>query len=118
MVDKAREYIRQGEVIQVVLSQRFAAPAVSSPLQIYRALRLINPSPYTFFLKLGGLVLAGSSPETMVPSGRTVTVRAALVVAWSGRLLPRALLASEAPGGAHGLAAFSGEGMVLLDGRG
>ena len=66
MVDKAREYIRQGEVIQVVLSQRFSAPAVSSPLQIYRALRLINPSPYTFFLKLGGLVLAGSSPETMV----------------------------------------------------
>ena len=42
---------------------------------------------------------------------------AALVVAWSGRLLSRALLASEAPGGAHGLAAFSGEGMVLLDGR-
>ncbi len=52
-----------------------------------------------------------------VIEGRTVTVRAALVVAWSGRLLPRALLASEAPGGARGLAAFSGEGMVLLDGR-
>lgn len=53
-----------------------------------------------------------------VIDGRTVTVPAALVVAWSGRLLPRALLASEAPGGARGLAAFTGEGMVLLDGRG
>lgn len=52
-----------------------------------------------------------------VIEGRTVTVRAALVIAWSGRLLPRALLASEAPAGTRGLAAFSGEGMVLLDGR-
>ena len=52
-----------------------------------------------------------------VVEGRTVTVHAAVVVAWSGRLLPRALLASEAPGGARGLAAFTGEGMVLLDGR-
>lgn len=52
-----------------------------------------------------------------VVEGRAVTVHAALVVAWSGRLLPRALLASEAPGGARGLAVFTGEGMVLLDGR-
>ncbi|NLF94549.1 MAG: anthranilate synthase component I [Oligosphaeraceae bacterium] len=66
MVAKGKQYIQAGEVIQVVLSHRFSAPAVSSPLQIYRALRLINPSPYTFFLKLGGLILAGSSPETMV----------------------------------------------------
>ena len=66
MVEKGKQYIREGEVIQIVLSQRFSAPTVSSPLQIYRALRLINPSPYTFFLKLGGLILAGSSPETMV----------------------------------------------------
>ena len=66
MVEKGKQYIKDGEVIQIVLSQRFSAPTVSSPLQIYRALRLINPSPYTFFLKLGGLVLAGSSPETMV----------------------------------------------------
>jgi uncharacterized protein (AIM24 family) len=46
-----------------------------------------------------------------------VTVRASHVVAWSGRLLPRALLASEAPAGARGLVVFTGEGMVLLDGR-
>lgn len=52
-----------------------------------------------------------------VVEGRAAMVRAAMVVAWSGRLLPRALLASEAPGSARGLVAFSGEGMVLLDGR-
>lgn len=66
MVEKARAAIRAGEAIQIVLSQRFSAPAVSSPLQLYRALRLVNPSPYTFFFKHGDLVLIGSSPETMV----------------------------------------------------
>ncbi|MFO0591934.1 MAG: tetratricopeptide repeat protein [Polyangiaceae bacterium] len=52
-----------------------------------------------------------------VMDGRNLTVRAAHVVAWTGRLLPRALLASEAPAGAHHLCTFTGEGMVLLDGR-
>ena len=66
MVEKARAAIRAGETIQIVLSQRFRARAVSSPLQLYRALRLINPSPYTFFFKHGDTVLIGSSPETMV----------------------------------------------------
>ena len=66
MVEKARAAIRAGEAIQIVLSQRFSAPAVSSPLQLYRALRLVNPSPYTFFFKHGDLALIGSSPETMV----------------------------------------------------
>ena len=66
MVEKARTAIRAGEAIQIVLSQRFGCPAVSSPLQLYRALRLVNPSPYTFFFKHGGVVLIGSSPETMV----------------------------------------------------
>ncbi len=66
MVEKAREQIRAGEAIQVVLSQKFSAPAVSSGLQLYRALRLVNPSPYTFYLKIGDRTLVGSSPETMV----------------------------------------------------
>lgn len=66
MVDKAQAAIRSGEIIQVVLSQKFSAPLTSSPLQLYRALRLINPSPYTFFFKHGGHILIGSSPETMV----------------------------------------------------
>lgn len=66
MIERAREYISDGEVIQIVLSQKFSAKCEVDPLQIYRALRLVNPSPYTFFLKLGDLRLVGSSPETMV----------------------------------------------------
>ena len=66
MVEKAKKYITDGEIIQVVLSQKFTAPLTMSPFNIYRALRLINPSPYTFFLKTAGRVLIGSSPETMV----------------------------------------------------
>ncbi|MDD3155263.1 MAG: anthranilate synthase component I [Victivallaceae bacterium] len=70
MVEKARDYIKDGEIIQAVLSQKFTAPLASTPLAIYRALRLINPSPYTFYLKLGGLILIGSSPETLVKLDR------------------------------------------------
>ncbi len=66
MVERVREQIRAGECIQIVLSQRFTAPLQSPPLALYRALRLINPSPYTFFLKIGDETLVGSSPETMV----------------------------------------------------
>ena len=66
MVQKAKSYIQNGEVIQIVLSQKFSAPIHVSALDLYRALRFINPSPYTFFLKMGNLVLTGSSPETMV----------------------------------------------------
>ena len=66
MAEEGKEQTVKGEVLQIVLSQRFGSAAVSSPLQIYRALRLQNPAPYTFFLKLGELALLGSSPETMV----------------------------------------------------
>lgn len=66
MVDKARDYIQRGEIIQVVLSQKFTTSVPVSPFMIYRALRLVNPSPYMFFLKLGDTTLVGSSPETMV----------------------------------------------------
>ena len=66
MVETARGYIRDGEAIQIVLSQRFSAPCASSAFQLYRALRFVNPSPYLFFLKLAGVTLIGSSPETMV----------------------------------------------------
>ena len=65
-VDLAKQYIRDGEIIQMVFSQKFTTKADIPPIQLYRALRLINPSPYTFFLKTGGRVLVGSSPETMV----------------------------------------------------
>lgn len=65
-VVRAKEYIRAGDIIQVVLSQRFATDYKGDPLSIYRALRTINPSPYMFFLSFGDMKLIGSSPEIMV----------------------------------------------------
>ena len=76
MVARAKEYIVEGDIIQVVLSQRFSAESEVPPIQLYRALRLMNPSPYTFFLKIGEQVLVGSSPEVMVRlTGSRVEVR-------------------------------------------
>jgi anthranilate synthase component I len=66
MVERARDYIKAGDIIQVVLSQRFHTKTGLTPLTLYRALRHINPSPYLFFLKLGDLVQIGSSPEILV----------------------------------------------------
>ncbi len=65
-VERSREYIRAGDIIQVVLSQRFEVEGRDDPLQVYRALRSINPSPYMFCLELGDVALAGSSPEVHV----------------------------------------------------
>jgi len=65
-VRKAKEYIRKGDIIQVVLSQRFSAPLRSESFDVYRSLRAVNPSPYMFFLKMRDLVLVGSSPELLV----------------------------------------------------
>ena len=66
MVGKAKRYILEGDIIQVVLSQRFRFRSQGSPFLFYRALRKINPSPYLFFLKLDDEVLIGSSPEILV----------------------------------------------------
>ncbi|OGW75468.1 MAG: anthranilate synthase component I [Omnitrophica bacterium RBG_13_46_9] len=66
IVERAREYIRSGDIIQVVLSQRFKRGFNCDPFDIYRALRSINPSPYMFYLKFGKLKLIGASPEIMV----------------------------------------------------
>ena len=66
MVERAKEYIRAGDVIQVVLSQRFHTTTELSPLVLYRALRHINPSPYLFFLQLDDIIQIGSSPEILV----------------------------------------------------
>ncbi|MDP2267788.1 MAG: chorismate-binding protein, partial [Deltaproteobacteria bacterium] len=66
MVKKAKDYIVEGDIIQVVLSQRFETGNELSPLNLYRALRYVNPSPYLFFLKIREVVLIGSSPEVMV----------------------------------------------------
>jgi len=66
MVARAKQYIVDGDIIQVVLSQQFTAHSTGAPLDLYRALRLINPSPYTFCLKFKDQLLVGSSPEVMV----------------------------------------------------
>ena len=66
MVRKGKEYIRDGEVIQMVLSQKFVSDTEVDPLAAYRALRYINPSPYMFCFKCDGKYLVGSSPETLV----------------------------------------------------
>lgn len=66
-VRKAKEYIRNGDAFQIVLSQRFSRKTSASPLQIYRALRATNPSPYMFLLQFNeDLTLVGASPEMMV----------------------------------------------------
>ena len=65
-VRKAQDYIRSGDIYQVVLSQRFDRRAAASPFAIYRALRRINPSPYMYYLDLGEVTLAGASPEMLV----------------------------------------------------
>ncbi len=66
MVEKAKEYILAGDIIQVVLSQRFHTKTKLSPFALYRALRHINPSPYLFYLQLGRVIQIGSSPEILV----------------------------------------------------
>jgi len=65
MVERAKEYIRAGDVIQVVLAQRFEVPLAAAPFDVYRMLRTVNPSPYMFYLALGDETLAGASPEVM-----------------------------------------------------
>jgi anthranilate synthase component I len=75
-VEQAKEYIRAGDVFQVVLSQRFEAAFAGDPLHFYRCLRFINPSPYMFCLKLGEFALVGSSPEMHVRlSGNAIDIR-------------------------------------------
>ena len=66
MVLKAKDYIAAGDIFQVVLAQRFTVPFALPPIDLYRALRRINPSPFLYFLDLPGFALIGSSPEILV----------------------------------------------------
>jgi anthranilate synthase component 1 len=76
IVERAKEYIRAGDVIQVVLAQRFECARRADPLNIYRSLRTFNPSPYMFFVRCGPRTVLGASPEVMVRlEGRELTVR-------------------------------------------
>ena len=75
-VSRAKQYILDGDIMQVVLSQRMSRPFASHPLSLYRALRGLNPSPYMFYYDMGGFHIVGSSPEILVRlEGDTVTVR-------------------------------------------
>jgi anthranilate synthase component 1 len=65
-VRKSKQYIRAGDIFQVVISQRFSARTEANPFDIYRALRVLNPSPYMYFLKLGETAVVGSSPELLL----------------------------------------------------
>jgi anthranilate synthase component 1 len=76
-IERIKEYIRAGDAFQVVFAQRFETDITTHPFQIYRALRVVNPSPYMFFLKLGGdETILGASPEMLVRcSGRELEYR-------------------------------------------
>lgn len=65
-VRRAQEYIRAGDIYQVVLSQRFDAETDVDPFTVYRTLRYVNPSPYMYFMRIGELSIVGSSPEMLV----------------------------------------------------
>jgi anthranilate synthase component I len=66
MVERTQEYIKAGDIFQCVLSQRWETNLQAPPFQLYRALRLVNPSPYMYYLRIAGVELVGSSPEILV----------------------------------------------------
>jgi anthranilate synthase component 1 len=76
MVEDSKEFIRSGDIFQIVLSQRFSREFKQTPLDLYRALRTVNPSPYMFLLEAGEFALVGASPEVHVRlTGRKVEIR-------------------------------------------
>jgi len=102
MIASAKEYIKAGDIIQVVLGQRFETKTKAAPLDIYRALRSINPSPYMFLLDFGDFQLVGASPEVHVRcEDRHVEIRPIAGTRWRGKTteedlrLEKELLADE-----------------------
>ena len=102
VVQKAKKYIRAGDIFQVVLSQRFSIKTKAAPFDIYRELRALNPSPYLFYLQLNDVAVVGSSPEMLVKvQGRDVFYRPIAGTRWRGKdeaedqQLEREMLASE-----------------------
>jgi len=86
MVERAREYIRAGDIFQVVLSQRFTAPFKLPAISLYRALRRVNPSPYLCFLEFGDFQIVVSSPEILVRvRDGQVTIRPIAGTRWRGK---------------------------------
>ncbi len=76
VVERCKAYIRAGDIFQVVPSQRLSMPLRTDPIDIYRWLRVINPSPYLFYMRCGDHLVLGSSPEILVQlEGRRITLR-------------------------------------------
>jgi anthranilate synthase component 1 len=95
-VRACQEHIRRGDAFQIVLSQRAERPTSAAAVDLYRALRRINPSPYLFLLELDGIALVGSSPETLVKAqGRRATVNPIAGTTAPGEGDAERLLASE-----------------------
>jgi anthranilate synthase component 1 len=101
-VRKAKEYIRAGDIFQVVIGQRFSAKTKAAPFEIYRQLRALNPSPYLFYLQMNDVAVVGSSPEMLVKvQGRDVFYRPIAGTRWRGKdetedqRLEREMLADE-----------------------
>ncbi len=94
-VERAKEHIREGDVFQVVVSQRAERLTSASAVELYRALRRVNPSPYLFLFELDDLALVGSSPETVVKcSGRRAELNPIAGTVWPGGGDETALLTS------------------------
>ena len=86
MVDAAKDYVRAGDIFQVVLSQRFTAPFALPAFALYRALRRVNPSPYLCYLDFGGFQIVVSSPEILVRvRDEKVTIRPIAGTRWRGK---------------------------------
>ncbi|HYL63855.1 MAG TPA: anthranilate synthase component I [Candidatus Methylomirabilis sp.] len=101
-VRKSKNYIRAGDIFQVVISQRFSAKTQAEPFQVYRELRALNPSPYLFYLHMNDIAVVGSSPEMLVKvQGRDVFYRPIAGTRWRGKdeaedqRLEKEMLASE-----------------------
>ncbi|MEQ1933864.1 MAG: anthranilate synthase component I [Fimbriimonadaceae bacterium] len=101
-VERIKQYVAEGDGIQMVLSQRFSTPLQAHPLTVYRALRSLNPSPYMFIIKFDDCDLVGASPEILVSlDGSTARVRPIAGTRWRGKSiaeddeLSRELLADE-----------------------
>ena len=85
IVKRAKEYIEAGDIFQVVLAQQFQLPLQVDPFLIYRQLRVINPSPYMFFIRMEDAVLVGASPEILVRlEGDRIDVRPIAGTRWRG----------------------------------
>jgi anthranilate synthase component 1 len=75
-IEKIKQYILEGDVMQVVLAQRLSTDIAAPPVNVYRALRHLNPSPYLYFMDMGDFQIVGSSPEVFVRlEGKTITTR-------------------------------------------